>query len=236
MKRLILICFSILLFFTLSACKGNGNGDEVSVSPSEDIPVTSYEPTAEPSPTETSEPTEDISETDEASPPVTESGRDYYSTLTYEAEGKSVTVDATLVESDLGLGGKLYYSMYVDGTFALVSESGTDTYYPPHPYSSFEPPFFEIKLIDGKDAAELTPSYLDGYIDYTDIEFSGKNKISESGIYAQVSVAINGTSYCEAYLIDVAGGTIAVVLSYPAELSDSHAPLLRAMLYTFELF
>lgn len=238
MKRLLIIMLAALLLLSAVSCGDGGN--EVSETPSDAIDITTGEPPEEPpSPSESADPTGDVSDpSEDVTDPSTNSGRDPVSELTYEADGESVTTEAVLVESDLGLGGRLYYSMYLDSEtlYTQRSADGKDTFTRALDSSMAGLVSMELRLVEADNASSLAPSYLDGYIDYTDIEFSGKTKITENGIYAQTATASNSDSCAEAYLIDVASGVLAVVLSYPLELSESYAPLMRGMLYTLELF
>ena len=76
--------------------------------------------------------------------------------------------------------------------------------------------FINIELVTGNKAEFIAPSYLDGYIEYTDIEFSGVEKLGDTDYSAETVTATDGKMQCDGYLIDTDGGTVCIIACYPA--------------------
>ena len=95
--------------------------------------------------------------------------------------------------------------------------------------------YLEVSLINGATVNSLAPTLADGYLDFTDIEFTSFSRMGAQRLEASRISAGNGEQYLEAYLTNVSGGVAVVVLS----VEDSSAEDLlwfRAMLSTFRLF
>ncbi|MBO4831797.1 MAG: hypothetical protein J5569_04925 [Oscillospiraceae bacterium] len=71
----------------------------------------------------------------------------------------------------------------------------------------------EFRFISGDtDSFALAPSFLNDYLDYTDIEFSGKEPVCDAlYLEGETITASGGGRTVRAYLIDVVGGVLAVV-------------------------
>ena len=92
----------------------------------------------------------------------------------------------------------------------------------------------ELSFIAGGDVESLLPGFMDGYLDFTSIEFSEAASLGRvRGDVGRVT-AENGERLADAWLLDVSGGTAAAVLLCPLPASEEEA-LLRAMLETFTL-
>ena len=80
----------------------------------------------------------------------------------------------------------------------------------------------------------MLPGFMDGYLDFTAIEFSEAAALGRvRGDVGRVT-AENPSLRADAWLLDVSGGTVAAVLLCPPSADEPEA-LLRAMLDTFEL-
>ncbi len=94
--------------------------------------------------------------------------------------------------------------------------------------------YLELSFIAGGDVESLLPGFMDGYLDFTSIEFSEAASLGRvRGDVGRVT-AENGERLADAWLLDVSGGTAAAVLLCPLPASEEEA-LLRAMLETFTL-
>ena len=71
----------------------------------------------------------------------------------------------------------------------------------------------ELRFVTGDaDSFALAPSFLNDYLDYTDIEFSGKEPVCEAlDLEGETITASGGGRTVRAYLIDTIGGVLAVV-------------------------
>jgi len=92
----------------------------------------------------------------------------------------------------------------------------------------------ELSFIAGGDVESLLPGFMDGYLEFTEIEFSETSALgSLRGEVGRVS-ASGPERMAEGWLLDVEGGTVSAVLLCPKSAPQAEA-LLRAMLETFAL-
>lgn len=76
----------------------------------------------------------------------------------------------------------------------------------------------ELRCFESRTNAEnAAPSFLNDYIDYMSIEFSGSNQIGQTSVFAETISAENSKTAVEAYLIDVSDGLISAVLIHSAK-------------------
>lgn len=94
--------------------------------------------------------------------------------------------------------------------------------------------YLEVSLINGTTVNAISPTFIDGYLDFTDIEFTSYARIGAQRLEAGRVSAGNAEQYVEAYLINVTGGVAVVVLSAP-DSSSEDLLWFRAMLSTFRL-
>jgi len=96
--------------------------------------------------------------------------------------------------------------------------------------------FLELSYIAGTTAEELLPGLMDGYLEFTDIEFSDVASIGQlSGTFGHVS-ATDGSIQADGWVVDTDGGVIALVRVCSRE-QETREPgnLLSAVLDSFEL-
>jgi hypothetical protein len=95
--------------------------------------------------------------------------------------------------------------------------------------------FLEISFAADTTAAELSPTIMSSYFDFTTIEFASYSKIGSDKLRASTILANNDSREMEVYLIDVTGGVVVAALSTMSEYSDAALPYLHAMLDTLTL-
>ena len=94
--------------------------------------------------------------------------------------------------------------------------------------------YLELSFIAGGDVESLLPGFMDGYLDFTEIEFSEASSLGRfRGDVGRVSAG-NGEMKAEGWLLDVSGGTVSAALVCPPDAGETEA-LLRAVLDTFAL-
>ncbi len=94
--------------------------------------------------------------------------------------------------------------------------------------------FLELSFIAGGDVESLLPGFMDGYLDFTEIEFSEASSLGRvRGDVGRVSAG-NGEMKAEGWLLDVSGGTVSAALVCPPDAGEAEA-LLRAVLDSFAL-
>ena len=129
------------------------------------------------------------------------------------------------IELTLPDGKKVTATADVDDYFI----STTDTFYAIfNKNDSTDATFAKIAYIDGKTAEDLAPSYIETEVgEFENLEFSGTVEIGQDGIYADLSTASNDSQYVEAYLANVDGGVVAVLISVSSELKDTELSVLK---------
>ena len=95
--------------------------------------------------------------------------------------------------------------------------------------------YLEVSLINGTTAAALSPTLIDGYLDFTDIEFTAYARVGAQRLEAGRVSAGNDEQHVEAYLFNVQGGVVVVVLS-GEDTTEEDFLWFRAMLSTLRLF
>lgn len=175
--------------------------------------------------TPSAEVTDDISATPEPSVQVSDESSP---SASVSPEGVSISgnVSGGSSEGD--------YSITVDETsYNYVHENGFDRFYDVSNID--EVVFLEIRYIEGGEASLLQPSFLDSYIDFTDIEYSGENRIGETTIAGETISAKNAAMQMDAWLVNTENGVLAIVISYTLAEKDAQMSGLYGMLNTLEI-
>ncbi len=97
------------------------------------------------------------------------------------------------------------------------------------------PAYLEVSYISGIDARGLVPSFMDSYLDFTDIEFSTAAALGRTQRSAETVVASGSSTLIKAWLLDAEGGVVAVVQSCALEQLTAQGSYFDAMLETFQL-
>ena len=235
MKKTALFIASAILLLSFSACSGSGGDSPLpDASPSQTAASQPPKPTG--SPVSSADPTPSASPSAPASPDVTSSPSAEPETRQLSAyiNGEYHYAEASAYTEQLRSDPALGFTVFCDGSRFSEDFSSNAYRFTRADGESADSVYFEVSLINGASAEELLPSFMDGYIDFTDIEFSSYTPIGEDKISADCAAAYNASQYVEAYLINVDGGTVAVVLSAHSNVSADFL-WFRAMLATFSL-
>lgn len=81
--------------------------------------------------------------------------------------------------------------------------------------------FIETSYIPDKTAFAAAPAFLDQYIDYLELESSGKNFIPGTVIAGETVTGYRGDAACTAWLVDIDGGVVAVAVSYGGDIPQA---------------
>ena len=212
-----------LLLFSVAACTKPVDEQPTSSPEASISPETSVTPTPSPS----TPPSPSASTVPDDSQP----GRDEESTLRFMLGGKEVSERASLVSADFGTGIRGYgYNLYcLSSDFSYALEDGADKY----SCRSVDNCYLELCYISDSTVEKALPAFLDSYLNYTDIEYTGDYNLADM-LYTQGATATDGTITYEAYLADADGGILAFILCYPNKEADNQALRLHAMLDSFE--
>ena len=94
--------------------------------------------------------------------------------------------------------------------------------------------FLEVSFITGGEVESLLPGLLDGYLDFTEIEFSEAASLGRlRGDVGQVSASGGGLD-ARGLLLELEGGVLSAVLVCPAAEAETEA-LLQAVLDTLDV-
>lgn len=239
MKKLFALFLSTLLIISFCAC--DKSPDETPIP--DDAPPASTE-TAVPSPTpDKPQPTEipDLKPDDAPEIPDDAADKspepddipDTADELTVYINNSPVTVPAAEYTAELKKDALSFSLLYdADGFKADFKNNA----YLITPTSENASPFdyMEICFINGGTADAILPSFADSYIDFSDIEFASYTPIGELGTNAESVIAYNAEQYINAYLIDVSGGVVTIVLSSTSNSSEVFI-WLSAFLSTFSM-
>jgi hypothetical protein len=229
----------LLLVLVLASCGKNGTpdisptGSSTQSAPPEPTASASLPPSPTPSESPSIPPTQSPDPT--PSPEITGMLRPENGQITILRDGAEQVIDVELAYQNLHDSNPfLAFSIYQDtGTLTLqvVNNAfrfvvlGKET----------EPTFLEIGFVSGMDAESLKPSFADIYIDYTDITFSSYGIVGLSSMDCSTISAENGTMTLEAYLMNVEGGVVTLVISCTKDMATEVLSLLQEMLNTFVL-
>lgn len=238
MKKITALILSVLFLISLSACKFLFQEEPLpdqNTQPPSTAPVETVSPSAEPGGETETQPSAspDISTPAPSDSPAPSVPPEEVKELTVYVNGSAITVTAIpytgkLRDKDLSF--KMYYDAE---TYDAVFKNNAYLFRPVS--ESVDPvTYMEVSFINGTNAEVLLPSFADSYIDFTDIEFSSYTLIGEEHLNAESIIAYNGEQYLNAYLIDVPGGVVTIVISSPSQYSESFA-WFNSMLATFTL-
>lgn len=201
-----IICVIVIAVLLIINFAGDNGNEEVTSSPTDDVSA-------------------DVSNTSSSSADVTDSA---------EPSESASPIGTQITGNVSGGSPDGEYTISVDeDRYYIVQEDGYDRFY--DNTNSDEVVFLEIRYIEGAEASVLAPSFLDSYIEFTDIEYSGENKIGDTDISGETISATNGAMQLEAWLINTENGVLAVVISYTLESKDEQMGKLYAMLNTLEI-
>ena len=229
MRRAVLLFLSLLLL-TLCACTGPGAPAPSPASAPTEAPAPAASPTEAPAPeaAPTPVPTPESVPTSGPEPTPVPADR----TLSVSFDGEKLSFPACVFSGDLGGKGEAAFRLL------LPPEEATAEYL--HNAWTFRCPGdpeaagLELSFVAGTDAETLLPGFMDGYLSFTEIEFSEARSLGRTrGSVGRVT-ASDGETLAEGWLLDTEGGVLAAVLVQKREGSGREAAILRAMLDSFE--
>ncbi len=237
MKRPAAVLTALALCLLLASCRGPGDADtqpeataaashtHSAVSTPAPTPTpeaaASPTPTAVPLPSVTPEPTPDWS--------MTEGDTE----LEVRLDGEVVHIMATEREYLLREDPMVSFRMVVPDSL-IRSRYTNNAWYFPFSGGETDRSWLELSLIGGADAAEILPDFMNAYLQFTEIEFSGESEVGS--LYAAETITASGEDkLVKAWLINVPGGVFSVVLCCSFDHLSLDVSCLEAMLQTLTL-
>ena len=244
MRRHILPALALVLCLLLSACDGlawlTKEPDTTSV-PAASTATAAPTPTEsagtpDPTPTETvSTPTATPAAIPEASPSPTpdwtqlgEEGE-----LTVRRDGEDRQLAAYNREYVLRDSPHLGFCLMVPGELVQPNYDSNAWYFPMGTEGD-SPAWLEMSCIAGTDAGELLPDFMNAYLSFTEIEFSGTSSLGAVDMDETIT-ASGSTLLVKAWLLNVPGGVFSVVLCCGLDRLDQDLGVLEAMAETLTL-
>lgn len=239
MKKVIAFIAAAVLLVSFSGCEFLFRQDPVpqetdkppvTTAPIDAVPP-SVEPTVEPDVTPTESPDIDEPEPSQSPEPVTppENAEE----LTIYVNGSPLTAAVIPYSADLRQD-MLSFTMLYDNSAYGVEFKNNAYLFTPLAEDAAPANYMEISYINGGKAETILPAFADSYIDFTDIEFSSYYSVGVEALSAESVIAYNASQYLTAYLIDVSGGVITIVISSTSQNTETYA-WFNAMLATFTL-
>lgn len=224
---LFVLATAAILVFILSRCAEPDSPAVPSPTPSAPAPA-EESPITMPTPSASASISPVIPST---APDDSQPSREENSTLNVVVDGKALTEAAKLISADFGTGIRGYgYNLYcLTDSFDYTEKDGADRYFS----TQSDNCWLELRFVAGKTVDSSLPSFLDGYLNYTSIDYIGDYMLAGS-LYTQSAQASDGTLTFEAYLADADGGMLTFVLCYPNSDAAMQAPRLHAMLDSFQ--
>ena len=237
MKKVIAFMLSIVLLVSFAGCEFLFRQDPVpeetdnppeTTAPIDAVPP-SIEPTAEPEATPTVSPEiEEPEPTQSAEPVIPPENAEE---LKIYVNGTPMTASAIPYSGELRQN-VLGFTLLYDNTAYGVEFKNNAYLFTPLAEDSDPANYIEISYINGGKAETILPAFADSYIDFTDIEFSSYNSVGVDALSAESVIAYNASQYLTAYLIDVNGGVITIVISSTSQYTETYA-WFNAMIATF---
>ncbi len=223
MRRLSLFLAALLLLSLCACTKSPPPAATPAPSPSPSgapIPTVAPEPTATPAPTPA--PTEAPSPTPIPTDAV----------LAVTAEGETTDYPAYTFAGDLSGDGEADFTLLLP-----PEEVWADFLHNAWVFRCLSDPegaSLELSFVSGTDTEALLPGFMDGYLSFTEIEFSEAGNLGRVRKYVGRVTASDGETLADAWLLDTEGGVLAAVLLRSGAPSRE-AAVLSAMLESFEL-
>ena len=110
----------------------------------------------------------------------------------------------------------------------------TNAWYFPVLGDSDSPAWLEMSYVFGTDTEDLLPDFMNAYLQFTEIEFSGSSRLGR--VAMDETITASGTTLLvKAWLLNVPEGVFTVVLSCPLDRLETDLGILEAMLETLTL-
>ncbi len=213
-----------LLLLTLCACTRSPS-PSASPTPSPS-PSSVPHPTVAPAPTATPAPTPGPAETPSPTPISTDA------ILDVAMDGETASFPAYTFAGDLNGDGRADFDLLLP-----PEEAAADYEHNAWVFRGLNDPegaSLEVSFVAGTDTETLLPGFMDGYLSFTEIEFSEAGALGKVRKYVGRVTASDGETLADAWLLDTEGGVLAAVLLRRAE-PTPEAAILSAMLESFEL-
>ena len=239
MKKVIAFILSAVLLVSFAGCEFLFRQDPIpeetdklpETTPPIDVVPPSVEPTAEPEATPTVSPEiEEPEPTQSAEPVIPPEDAEE---LKIYVNGAPLTVPVISYSGELRQN-VLNFSMLYDNAAYGVEFKNNAYLFTPLAEDANPVNYIEISYINGGKAETILPAFADSYIDFTDIEFSSYNSVGVDALSAESVIAYNASQYLTAYLIDVDGGVITIVISSTSQYTETYA-WFNAMVATFSI-
>lgn len=183
-------------------------------------------PTASPAPAEASTPTPAPASTPSPSPIPTDA------VLDVTVDGETVSCPACTFAGDLDGDGEADFTLLLPPEEVTAEEKDGAWLF--RSRSDPEGARLELSFTAGTDTEALLPGFMDGYLRFTEIEFSEAGALGKVRSYVGRVTASDGETLADAWLLDTEGGVLAAVLLRSGAPSRE-AAVLSAMLDSFEL-
>jgi hypothetical protein len=244
LRRRLLLALALVLCLLLSACDGlawltDPKTTSVPAATATAAATATSKPTEhtpEPTPTETAAaPTATPASIPEASPSPTpdwtqmgEAGE-----LTVRRDGEEQALTAYSREYVLRSEPHLGFCLLVPGEL-VQPEYDNNAWYFSIGEDGDSPAWLEMSFIAGTDAGELLPDFMNAYLSFTEIEFSGASGLGRVDMDETITASGNSL-LVKAWLLNVPGGVFAVVLCCASDRLDADLPTLEAIAATLTL-
>lgn len=223
MRRVSLFLAALLLLCLCACTRSPSPAATPTPSPS---PSAAPPPTVAPPPTASPAPTPELPETPSPTPIPTDA------VLDVELDGETVSCPAYTFTGDLNGDGRADFALLLP-----PEEVAADYEHNAWVFRSLSDPektSLEVSFVAGTDTEALLPGFMDGYLSFTEIEFSEAGALGTVRKYVGRVTASDGETFADAWLLDTEGGVLTAVLLRRAEPSPE-ADILAAMLDTFAL-
>ena len=197
-RAAILLC--ALLLLGLWACTGPAPTTPTPTAAPEPTPTPTAAPTPEPTPTPTPAPTPTPTEVPESPVPTADA------VLT----AGGVEYPARRFSGDLTGSGGMEFTCTVP-TEAVTAEYAHNAWIF-RCVSDPEAAWLELSFIAGTDGESLLPGFMDGYLDFTEIEFSEASALGRTRGSVGLVTASDGEWQAEGRLLDAGDGVVAAAL------------------------
>ena len=131
----------------------------------------------------------------------------------------------------------LSFRMMVPANMVEPRYSSNAWYFPLQPQGDgddTEPAWLELSRIAGTTADELLPDFMNAYLSFTEIEFSGASMLGEVSMNETIT-ASGDSLLVKAWLLDVPQGVFSVVLCCASDRLEPDLSYLEAMLDTLSV-
>ena len=217
------LLLALLLLLSLGACT---HAPAPASTPTPAPAPTGAPPAATPTPAEAPTPTPAPVPAETPSPIPTDA------VLDVTVDGETVSCPACTFAGDLDGDGEADFTLLLPPEEAAAEEKEGGWVF--RSRSDPEGARLELSFTAGTDTEALLPGFMDGYLRFTEIEFSEAGALGKVRGYVGRVTASDGETLADAWLLDSEGGVLAAVLLRSAAPSRE-AAVLSAMLDSFEL-